>query len=284
MSDGRPLRIALASFAEKPEGEGGEGLVSAALAERGACPEWVVWNDPAVDWSGYDLIVIRCTWDYPDRLDAFRAWVNAPAVATRVVNPPNLVLANLHKGYLADMGDIAVPTVVIPAGMTVDLGLLRWPQVVVKPAVGVGGIGAVRAATQADLERLTLAPSGAVDAIVQPYLASVEDYGEVSVVCIEGEPSHAVHKLPAAGEFRIHDHWGGTAEPVELAAADVAVARAALGTLHSTPAYARVDLIHDGERPRVIELELIEPYLWFELAPHAAGRLADTVLRRARHR
>jgi glutathione synthase/RimK-type ligase-like ATP-grasp enzyme len=279
----RPPRIALASFAGKPGGEGGEGLLSAALTERGACPEWAVWNDPAVDWSAYDLIVIRCTWDYPDHVDAFRGWVHSPGVATRVVNSPNLVLANLHKGYLADMGDVAVPTVVIPAGMTIDLGLLRWSQVVVKPAVGVGGVGAVRAATQADLDALTLAPSGAVDAIVQPYLATVEAHGEVSVVCIEGEPTHAVHKFPAAGECRIHDYWGGSVEPTPLAPDDVAVARAALGGLRSTPAYARVDLIHDGERPRVIELELIEPYLWFELAPHAAARLADALLRRARH-
>jgi glutathione synthase/RimK-type ligase-like ATP-grasp enzyme len=278
----RRPRIALASFAEKPAGEGGERLLSTALTERGACPEWKVWNDPAVDWSGYDLIVIRCTWDYHDHIDAFRNWVRSPAVATRVVNSPNLVLANLHKGYLADMGEVAVPTVVIPAGMTIDLGLLRWPQVVVKPAVGAGGVGAVRAATQADLEALTLAPSGRVDAIVQPYLTSVEARGEVSVICIEGEPTHAVHKLPAAGEFRIHGHWGGSAEPTPLTPDDVAVARAALGTLRSTPAYARIDMIHDGERPRVIELELIEPYLWLELAPHAAERLADVLLRRAR--
>lgn len=270
-----PPRIALATSADHPEGFGAEGLLTKALLVRGMRPDWVVWNDPAVDWSGYDLVVVRSTWDYPDHLEDFRAWVRSPAIATRLVNTPNVVLGNLHKGYLADLGDLAVPTVVVPAGMTIDLARLRWDHSVVKPAVGVGGIGAVREAAQADLDALTLADTGPVDAVVQPYLWDIEQRGEVSVVCIGGRTTHAVHKLPAAGEFRIHDHWGGTAELVEPGPEELAVAEAVLGTLRSPAVYARVDLLYDGDQPRVVELELVEPYLWFEMAPHAADLLAD---------
>jgi glutathione synthase/RimK-type ligase-like ATP-grasp enzyme len=279
-----PPRIALATSTDHPEGTGGEGLLAKALLARTTRPEWVVWNDRAVDWSGYDLVVLRSTWDYPQHLDGFRAWVQSPPVATRLVNAPNLVLGNLHKGYLADLGDLAVPTVVVPAGMTLDLGRLRWQRSVVKPAVGVGGVGAVREATQDDLDALTLPEVGAVDAVVQPYLSDIEHRGEMSIVCIGGEPTHAVHKLPAVGEFRIHDHWGGTAELIEPDDGDVAVARAALGMLRSPAVYARVDLLHDGDQPRVVELELVEPYLWFEMAPHAADLLADELVRRADQR
>ncbi len=281
MSDRRSPRIALAACAEFPEGFGGEAMLADALAERGAGPTWVVWNDPEADWSAFDLIVLRATWDYPDHIEDFRAWVRSPAVATRLINPPNLVLANLHKGYLADLGELAVPTVVVPAGMTVDLGRLRWPRVVIKPAVGVGGFGTVQATTQHDLDALTLAPGTGVDAIVQPYLGEIERRGETSIVCIGGEPTHAVRKLPAEGEFRIHDHWGGSAAPVEATAAEVAVARATLATLPTLPLYARVDLLFDGERHRVVELELVEPYLWFEYAPPAAERLAGMLVARA---
>jgi glutathione synthase/RimK-type ligase-like ATP-grasp enzyme len=170
--------------------------------------------------------------------------------------------------------------VVVPAGMTVDLGRLRWTRVVVKPAVGVGGFGAVREATQSDLDSLTLCGAGAVDAIVQPYVEDVEHRGETSVICIGGEATHAVHKLPAYGDFRVHEHWGGRAEPIEAPPDEIAVAQAVLGTLRAVPAYARVDLLHDGRRPRVVELELVEPYLWFEAAPHAADRLAGLLLAR----
>lgn len=265
--------IALATSADHPEGHGGEHLLVDALTARGMRVTWAVWDDPVVDWAGFDLVVIRATWDYPARVERFRSWVRSPAVATRLVNPPNLVLGNLHKGYLADLGDLAVPTVVVPAGMTVDLRRLRWAASVVKPAVGVGGQGAVRRATQEDLDRLTLGPEP-VDAIVQPYLPDVERRGEVSVVLVGGRPTHAVLKRPAEGEFRIHEEWGGTAELVEAGPEELEVAAAALATLPTTPAYARVDLLYDAGRPRVVEVELVEPYLWFELAPAAADALA----------
>jgi glutathione synthase/RimK-type ligase-like ATP-grasp enzyme len=279
-----PPRIALATSADHPDGLGGDSLLTKALQARGLHPVWEVWDDPAVAWSGYDLVVLRSTWDYPRDLDGFRTWVRSPGVAVHLVNTPTLVLGNLHKGYLADLGDLAVPTVVVPAGMTIDLRRLRWPSSVVKPAVGVGGVGAVREAHQVDLDALTLAPMGPVDAVVQPYLPDVEHRGEVSIVCIAGEPTHAVRKLPADGEFRIHEHWGGTVEPVDPGPEALAIARAVLATLHTLPAYARVDMLHDGERPRVVELELVEPYLWFEMAPHAADLLADELARRVDHR
>ncbi|HEY8523980.1 MAG TPA: hypothetical protein VIL48_03385 [Acidimicrobiales bacterium] len=279
---GRSPRIALASCADLPQGAGGESELPALLAARGAEVVWAVWDDPTVDWAVFDLIVVRSTWDYPHRLDAFRAWVQMAAMSAELVNPPRLVLANLHKGYLADLGEDAVPTVVVPAGMTVDITALGWPSVVVKPAVAVDGDGAVRHAVQEDLDALTLDPAGPVDAVVQPYIEAVEREGEVSVVCFDGEPSHAVRKKPAMGEFRVQEHRGGTAEAVRLHPDHVDVARRVLARLPMVPAYARIDLLPDGDRLLVGELELVEPYLYLELAPDAGPRFADTLVERAR--
>lgn len=281
MSEAHPPRIALASCAEYPEGLGGEPLLLEALRERGAEAAWAVWNDPGVDWAAFDLVAVRCTWDYPDHLDAFRAWVQHAAMSAVLVNPPRVILQNLHKGYLTDLAD-AVPTLVVPAGMTIDVAALDWPAVVVKPAVGVGGDLAVRHAGQEDLDALTLAPDRPVDVVVQPYLDSVEHEGEVSVVCIDGEPSHAVLKKPAVGEFRIHEHYGGTASLIPLDPGAAEVTRRTLGRLPTVPPIARIDLLQHGGRSLVVELELIEPYLWLELVPEAAGRLADALMARAR--
>jgi glutathione synthase/RimK-type ligase-like ATP-grasp enzyme len=279
---GRGPRIALASCAEFPRGLGGEAELPELLAARGGTEAvWAVWDDPTVDWGAFDLVVVRCTWDYPDSVDAFRAWVQTTAITTALVNPPRIILGNLHKGYLSDLGADAVPTVVVPAGMTIELAALGWPATVVKPAVAVGGNGAVRNASQLDLDALTLAPRGAVDVVVQPYVDSVERDGEISVVCLDGRPSHAVRKKPAVGEFRIHEHRGGTAERVPLRPDHAEVAYRTLARLPMPPAIARVDLLeHDG-RAFVIELELVEPYLWLELAPEAADRLADSLVGRA---
>lgn len=282
LSGGPTPRIALASCAELPHGAGGEAELPELLGARGAEAVWAVWDDPTVDWAAFDLVVVRCTWDYPEHLDAFRAWVQTAAMSSVLVNPPRIVLGNLHKGYLADLGPDAVPTVVVPAGMTIDLAALGWRSVVVKPAVAVDGNGAVRAAAQEDLDALTLAPAGAVDAVVQPYVDSVERDGEVSVVCIDGTPTHAVRKKPAVGEFRVHEHRGGTAELAPLRPDHAEVARRTLSRLPLPPVFARVDLLDGGDRPLVSELELVEPYLWLELAPEAAACLADRLVERAR--
>src|ERR671912_683117 len=220
---GRTPTVALATASAFADDIGGEELLVDALAERGADPTWVPWDDPSADWATYDLVVVRTTWDYPDRLDAFRAWVRQVAVTTVLVNPARLMLGNLHKSYVADEG---------------------------------------------------------ADAVVQPYLAAVERSGEASVVCIEGEPTHAVRKRPASGEFRIHAHRGGTTEPVPVTEELADIARRTLATLPARPAYARVDMIHDGATWRVVELELVEPYLYLEHAPRVAGLLAEGLLAR----
>ena len=280
---GRGSRIALASCAEFPRGLGGESELPELLAARGAEAVWAVWDDPTVDWGAFDLVVVRCTWDYPDHLDAFRAWIQTTAMTTTLVNPPRIVLGNLHKSYLSELGADAVPTVVVPAGMTIDLAALGWSSVVVKPAVAVGGNGAVRHASQLDLDALTLAPApgAAVDVIVQPYLDNIERDGEISIVCLDGRPTHAVWKKPAVGEFRIHEHRGGTAERVPLRPDHAELACRTLARLPMPPAIARVDLLPHEDRAYVMELELVEPYLWLELAPEAADRLADGLVRRA---
>lgn len=262
---------------------GGEAKLPDLLAERGARAEWAVWDDASVAWDAYDLVAVRCTWDYPQRPAAFTAWVRQVALGTQLVNAPQVIVGNLHKGYLPGLGADAVPSMIVPVGMTVDLDRLGWPAVVVKPAIAVGGDRAVRHATQKDLEALTLADPG-VDAVVQPYLGSVEADGETSLVVIEGEVTHAIGKRPAAGEFRTQEHRGGTAELVPIRPEDVAVAQRVVSRLSTPPVVARVDLLHDRGRPLVSELELIEPYLWLELAPAAADRLADALVRRARGR
>ncbi len=273
-------RIALATSEDFPDGAD-EGVLAEALAHRHAEARWVVWDAPGVDWSAFDLVVVRSTWDYPDKLDAFRAWAMEVAVATTLVNPPRLIVGNLHKSYLADLAPDVVPTVVVPQGMTVDLAHLPWDDVVVKPAIGVAGNGVVRHATQADLDALTLAEDGPVDAVVQPYLASVERSGEVSVVCIEGEPTHAVRKLPADGDFLVHAHRGGSREPTALTARLADIATRVLARLPAQPAYARVDLLHAHGDLVVSELELIEPDLALALSPAATERFADALLAHA---
>ncbi|MCO5170700.1 MAG: hypothetical protein M9894_30590 [Planctomycetes bacterium] len=267
------MRIALATCLRLPEPDPDAPLLSAALAARGHAPALAAWDDPAVDWAGFDLVVLRSTWNYHRQPAAFLAWVDRVAGLTRLENPAPLVRSNAHKGYLLELaarGLPVTPTVLLRAGSDTRLAdvLARegWRDVVVKPAVSAGSYGTLRAASD-DLARgeAHLAALLAVeDALVQPFLTQVAAWGELSVVCIDGVPTHCVRKRARfAGEDERAEPPGGLMgdDAIELAGRALALAGA------ERALYGRVDMARDEAGSwRLMELELIEPSLFF--APH----------------
>jgi hypothetical protein len=194
---------------------------------------------------------------------------------------------NLHKRYLVDLasrGVSIVPTVVVPKQHDVDLvELMRvhdWDDAVIKPAIGgtarlalhVGDCAA--AATQRHLYEVVFDE----DALVQQFVPSVRACGEWSVIVIGGVVTHAVNKRAAEGDWRVHAEFGGSTARVDLNDGVAAAANGAIEAIEPTPLYARIDLVEaaSGEL-QVIELELIEPELFFRFAPHAATRMAQLV-------
>lgn len=264
-------------------------LVIDALTTRGVRARPAVWDDPGVDWRAAPLAVIRSTWDYIGRRDAFVRWAETTDAVTTLLNPAAVVRRNTHKGYLRDLAAAGVPvidTVWLPAGRPADLAevIAGWDTAVVKPCVSAGAKGTVRVtaaeAPQAQAHLDALLAEG--DVMVQPYLRAVEDEGELSVVVIDGVPSHAVRKRPAARDFRVQEEFGGRTEPWPLddelrAAAAAVVAADGLGPL----LYRRVDLVRDDAGSlRLVELELVEPALYLSGDPDAPERLADAITAR----
>ncbi len=270
-----------------------DGPLATALADRGARVHRPRWDDGAVDWSGFDLAVVRTTWDYTSRRDDFVAWAAAAGDRTALWNPADVLRWNTHKSYLIELeerGAPVVPTAWLARGDRVDLGELlgsrRWRRAVVKPAVAGGSEGLHRvdddlAAGQRHLDALL----DAGDVMVQPYLDAVERDGEVSVVLIDGAVTHAVRKTPAAGEFRIQTQFGGRYERLELggeAAEPAALAAWVVEASGHDFLYARVDLLRDDDGVwQLAELEVTEPDLLLSLAPEVGTVLADATLARA---
>ena len=209
------------------------------------------WRAVDVDWSDTPLTVVRSPWDYVDAYDEFVAWIRATGAVTDLWNPPALLEWNVHKSYLLDLaerGAPIVPTVVLLHETAADLDAIcdarGWNQVVVKPAIGVGGLGSGRFAVgdgagQAHLD--SLLREG--DVLVQPFLPAVEHEGELSVVLIDGAVSHGLRKQPATGEYRVHEERGGTTTlapvdeaPAELATRVNAALPADLVRAHRSPA------------------------------------------------
>lgn len=277
-----PVDLLLVTCAAYAAGEPGHEALDRALADRGVTARWVCWDDEDVDW-GSALVAVRSAWDYDVRLEEFLAWSRQ---VPRLLNGADVFAWNTDKAYLVDLGAAGVPvvaTILVDGEEELPPAIAEFAQAVVKPRTGAGGRGVVvfdgAGGGPEDLDESQLSPGPWV---VQPLVASVRTEGEYSVYVIGGEPLSMVRKVPATGEIRVHEEYGGstaampaTAEAVELARRSVATAESLLAARLD---YARVDLLRlaDGTLA-VSELEVTEPGLYLEELPENGEAFAALV-------
>lgn len=283
-------RVALVTAAEARDLDEDLPPLVAALTAADVSHEIVVWDDPRVDWSSFELAVVRSTWDYVPRRDAFLAWADRVSSATRLLNPAAILRWNTDKQYLREMSRQGVPVVEthwIGPGDPIAFPFDR--DFVVKPAVSAGAKDTARyqpgrkEAAAAHVARLQ---SERRLAMVQPYLMGLEDAGETAAIFIGGAYSHAIRKGPilksavdlVGGLFAKEDIRPREIRPVERALADRVLSRVPGGP--DRLLYARVDMAPgpSGE-PVLLEFEATEPSLFFAFSAGSAGRMADAILR-----
>jgi glutathione synthase/RimK-type ligase-like ATP-grasp enzyme len=301
------MLLALATRSDLPTWEIDDRHLHAGLRARGVAFEQPVWDDPAVAWGRYDGVLIRTTWDYQDKLPAFRAWVQRVEAATRLWNPAEVVVWNTHKHYLRQLQAAGVPlatTVWLDRGQRVEIGSLvresGFAQGFLKPCVGATARETLRfaatspgiAAAQAHVDRLL--PEE--DLMLQPFLCSVLERGEWSAIFVDGQIAHCVRKIPVPGDYRVQDDFGARDEPYTPTATERAVAEHAMAVVwqpggpcpgaDGTPLlYGRTDFLWAEDGSCVLtELELVEPSLFLRHAPATGERLADAWLQRLRGR
>lgn len=276
--------LLLTGGTDMPAPDPESGLLVAALADRGLRAELVVW-DGGVDWSAAALVVSRTPWDYIDRPEAFVARLREIAAVTTLVNDAELIAWNVHKGYLDELAQAGVPVVplsVVRRGAGVaamDAARTAFgDEIVIKPAISAGAWKAIRTTAASSEAREHLAALiEAEDALVQPYLASVQD-GEVSLIYLDGALSHAVRKVPAHGDFRVHAEYGGSIERHDPTDAEREVAAAVLRAAPAPTTYARIDLVEGADGPLLMEAELIDPELFLPYDDGAAARYAGVLV------
>lgn len=300
-----PKAHAAAAFATEgghPRLTADDEHLAAALRAQGMRVDAAVWSDGTVPWTAYDLVLVRSCWDYHRRLGEFLLWLaalEASGVALR--NPPALVRWNANKRYLQELGEDGIR--VVPSAWVRLGGLARalaqrgWDDAVVKPAVGASAYGIFRTsprnAAEGERRIRDLVASGAVsdEFLVQAFVPEVLKDGEWSLVFLsDGDDlrfSHAVRKRPAPGDFRVQGELGGTAVAATPEAGLVADAAAALERACVRSAvpraevfYARVDGVARRGRLVIMELECIEPELFFSHDPSAAVRFAAALASR----
>jgi glutathione synthase/RimK-type ligase-like ATP-grasp enzyme len=286
-----PARIAFATCHEYADLDPDDRLLIAPLAALGIQVEPAVWNAADVDWTRFDAVVLRSTWDYPDAYAAFLRWAGT---IPRLINSLPVIRWNTDKRYLADLeaaGVPIVPTRFLEPGEAWHLPA-DWPEVVVKPVTSVGSRDTARY-TRAD-PRIRghvgrLAAAGR-PAMLQPYLRAVDDLGETGLIYAAGTFSHAFRKGPllrsdgsiTSGLFAEEEIAARDPSPAERSVGDRVVAE--LTRRFGALVYARVDLLPAADGPRVIEVELTEPSLYLAYghgSPERFGRaIADAVVGR----
>jgi glutathione synthase/RimK-type ligase-like ATP-grasp enzyme len=235
------------------------------------------------DWSKPDVVLLRSTWDYPERPAAFLSWVEGVSQLTTLWNPAHLVRWNLQKTYLLDLhlrGIPIIPTLWLPARSPVELASLMhahsWSQVVIKPVIGTSSREAQVVSFQT-VEAGQRHLSGLLSreaVMVQPFLPAFYAAGEHSLIFINGVFTHAIRKRFALMEGL--DQAGQQCIPVSEE--EQAFAREVLQRLPTIPLYARVDLVRDHRHALVLnELEIIEPVLYLSHSQKALGRLTEAV-------
>jgi glutathione synthase/RimK-type ligase-like ATP-grasp enzyme len=275
------MKLRIATCRTLPEPDVDEAALAAALAAGGFDAELVAWDDPMARWDDPVPTILRSTWNYALDPEGFLSWIDRVSARATLWNPREIVRANVHKRYLLELsarGVPIVPTTLVERGDSVRLdGLGAAHGIVIKPEVGAGSVG-TRVFSPRDPDATAhlgeLTRRGA--ALIQPYLRSVDHYGERSLVWIDGEFSHAIRKTPRfAGDVERIDG------PLPIADDERAVASAALAPVANEILYGRVDLARsDDGQPMVMELELIEPSLFFDRAPGSADRYVAGLRRR----
>ncbi|MGI8508758.1 MAG: ATP-grasp domain-containing protein [Gemmatimonadaceae bacterium] len=304
-----PIRVALATAARLSGLTADDRILLDELRSRGVAAEPVVWDAPC-DWSQFDAAIIRSCWDSHLKRDAFLAWVaHLTDIGVYLFNSAPLIAWNMDKRYLRELsarGVAVVPTEWAgsdasagndlapqsPAPRLHDvLSINGWAEAVVKPAVSAGAYEtwrttrATAASDQTRLDALLNDHTGVV--MIQPFMDEVVEQGEWSLIFVAGSFSHAVLKRPATDDFRVQETHGGSTDavdaPVRLiddAAAVLSAAAEATGMLPHDVLYARVDGIVQDDRLVLMELECVEPTLFFEYAPNAAAYVSDALLNR----
>lgn len=283
-----PVRIAFTTFAAEPQLQAEDHEIARLLALQGVQVDAVVWDDERVDWSVYRAIVPRSPWDYYRKPDRFRAWLDhLDALGVQIWNDSRTIRANMDKRYLQSLerdGFPIVPTVWATSG--VSLAEVRmatgWTSLIVKPVVSAGAFLTVVVPPEEDGREALRAMGSEAPVMVQPFISSIKEAGEWSLIYFDGTFSHAVCKRPKAGDFRVQARHGGITQAENPHPDWIALGNALLATLPALPLYARLDGLVYNDTWVVIELELIEPCLFTDFHPHAPQRFVDALLARLR--
>lgn len=269
-----------------------DALLQEALEELGLKVCRKAWDDTQFDWSSAHALLFRATWDYFERIDEFKSWLQEVRQQALLINPADLIEWNLDKHYLLELENrgIRIPnTLLLEKGSTSTLKEhyaelqaqgATDKRCVLKPCISGGAWHTylIEADQIDEFEEVYRTLIAQESFLLQEFQFNVPEEGERSYMVFGGEFSHAVLKKAKAGDFRVQDDFGGSLHQCMPTEEEQAIAMKVVEACPGNALYARVDLFKDNHNEWALaEIELIEPELWFRKNKQSASRLADAV-------
>ncbi|MBJ2130417.1 hypothetical protein JC525_15915 [Alteromonas sp. IB21] len=256
--------------------------------QKGWNVETVSWHTNSENWSRFDYVIVRSTWDYQQYADAFVACLKKiDASDATLLNPLRLMQWNIEKHYLKDLECTGIPIVKTIWESTFNNDVINKAfdefnsdTIVIKPVLSANADDTFK------LERETWKESAGVLSntfehrgfMIQPFLSNIVEEGEYSLFYFGGAFSHAIRKVPQKGDFRVQEEHGGSLQTVSVDNVQLAIAEKALSAMPCNALYARVDLVRQDDNWAIMELELIEPSLYFNLDEDSPVRFVEALL------
>ncbi|MFC0655418.1 ATP-grasp domain-containing protein [Mongoliitalea lutea] len=250
--------------------------------------QFEIWSDESVKWQQYDMLLLKSPWDYFDYFPKFAYWCEQiQSLGIPVLNDLRTVLWNSKKSYLLEIqqaGLGVVPTKLIPMGDVKELVRIvdnsgSDSQFVIKPAISGGSKNTLKFALHEFADLLpTLGKWLSVENyLLQPFVPEIERVGEYSYIYFNGKFSHALLKKASPGEFRVQHFFGGTIHSLEPGADELASINPYIEHFAISTLYARVDGVWRDGVFLLMELELIEPYLFLYTHPQAMDNYRSAI-------
>lgn len=279
------MKLALLTCSKYPELLEADQILVPLLQQKGFDTEIVIWDDPKINWQQFDYLIFRNTWDYYEKEIAFRAWLDELASQNiKTLNPLSLIQWNTHKFYLKSLEEKGIPilkTCFLEKGKLFNFENIppSWNELVLKPAFSAGSYLTIKFKREdwPAIQKDYAGHFAEKDFLLQEFSPDIQTLGESSFIFFYGKYSHAINKKPVENDFRVQIQYGGQYVSIKPDTAIVDQARNVLDALPSPSLYARVDGIVSDGTLNVMEVELIEPDLYFRVLPETAQHFADAI-------
>jgi hypothetical protein len=265
----------------------GDQQVLSLLQNHGFDVDALVWSDESIDWESYDCLIFRNTWDYFERENDFRAWINyIKLLEIPTLNDLNVIEKNIHKFYLKDLenkGIVVIPTIYLEKGQAFDLNEIlpsQWAKSVIKPAFSAGSFQTeiIYEHNKSDHNQRYNELILSKDLLLQKFMPEIQIVGETSFVFFNRNFSHCINKMPKDGDFRVQSQFGGLYKLVDHDANILLQVEKIIEAIEGDLLYARVDGIIIDEVFHLMEVELIEPDLYLDKKDGATSLFAQSII------